>query len=667
MVLETYVTMLESKIFSQDLRVRCQRNLSKEEQKALDNLRGYTDIIIKQADKGSAVVVVDRVRYVGEAMRQLNDKDVYIPLNKDPTAEMIELINGRIRRLHGDGYISDSTRQYLLINSDARAGRFYLLPKIHKQNCPGRPVISGCNTPTEKISAFVDYHLKPLDPQILSYVKDTYDFLNKLKHMEKFPEGAILVTLDVVGLYPNIPHDEGLEAIRKILDKRIDPEIPTAHIVDLAELVLKNNNFEFNGRHFLQKRGTAIGTRMAPAYANIFMHDLESQLLDLAQVKPYLWLRYIDDIFMIWTAGERSLQEFLQWINQFHDTIKFTWDWSKQNIHYLDVQVINNNGVLETDLYTKSTDKHQYLFHTSCHPKGVKQSIPYAQALRLRRICSTSTAFEHRAADLKRYLVSRGYQENFVRDQIHRARVIDRGELLAPRPRTASKRLPFVVTYHPCLPNIGGILRELHPLLHLSSRCKQAIKDLPLMAFRRPKSLRDYLVRAKLRPLDRGSAGMRGTHNCASNRCDVCNYLIVGDSFSSHVTSTSYTINHSLDCNSRNVVYLISCKVCGFQYVGSTTTKFRLRFNNHKSRLRAHSKMSAANKESDDLVYRHFYGPGHHGLQDVSIQLIDKVNAREDLLAKEGQWAYRLRSLQPDGLNESDFFFSQNKGEGIRN
>ena len=56
---------------------------------------------------------------------------------------------------------------------------------------------------------------------------------------------------------------------------------------------------EFDGKHFLQKRGTAIGTRMAPAYANIFMHDLESRLLDLAPVKPFLWLRYIDDIFMI--------------------------------------------------------------------------------------------------------------------------------------------------------------------------------------------------------------------------------------------------------------------------------------------------------------------------------------------------------------------------------
>lgn len=171
-------------------------------------------------------------------------------------------------------------------------------------------------------------------------------------------------------------------------------------------------------------------------------------------------------------------------------------------------------------IHTKPTDKHQYLFHTSCHPKGIKQSIPYAQALRLRRICSTSAAFENRAADLQKQLVNRGYKENFVRDQIHRARVLEREKLLAPRQgSTTSKILPFVVTYHPGLPNIGRILRELHPLLHISNRCKQAIQDLPTMAFRRPKSLRDYLLRAKLRPLDREIEVTRGTRKCASSRC----------------------------------------------------------------------------------------------------------------------------------------------------
>ena len=126
------------------------------------------------------------------------------------------------------------------------------------------------------------------------------------------------------------------------------------------------------------------------------------------------------------------------------------------------------------------------------------------------------------------------------------------------------------------------------------------------MAFRHPKSLQDYLVRAKLRPLDQNTSGNRGTCKCTSNICDVCNYLALRDSFSSHIKGSSYTVNHQLDCNSRNVVYLISCKVCGLQYVGSTTTKFRLRINNHKRRLRAHSKMSAANKDRDDTIYKHF-------------------------------------------------------------
>ena len=150
----------------------------------------------------------------------------------------------------------------------------------------------------------------------------------------------------------------------------------------------------------------------------------------------------------------------------------------------------------------------------------VKENIPCAQALRLRCICSTSAAFENRADDLQKHLVNRGYREKFVRDQIHRAQVLHREELLAPRLGTTSKRLPFVVTYHLGLPNIGGILRKLHPLLYISSRCKQAIQDLPVMAFRHPKSLGDYLVCTKLRPLDREIEDTRGTHNkCASSRC----------------------------------------------------------------------------------------------------------------------------------------------------
>ena len=329
--IEAYVEALERELLTHDFDMIYQRNLSREEQQALQNLRKYDDIIIKQADKGSAVVIMDKEAYLQEAMRQLNDSEIYQPLVKDSTRDMIKKVNERIQESHRKGNIDDKTRDYLLASGEERAGKFYLLPKIHKKGCPGRPVITGCNTPTEKISRFVDHHLRPLVPEINSYIKDTNDFIRKLMEIDTLPDGAILCTVDVVGLYPHIPHDEGLQAVKEALvawDSNLDERKKLGDlkndIVDLTEIVLKNNNFVFDGKHFIQKLGTAIGTRMAPSYANIFMDKLERQLIEQAEIKPHTWWRYIDDIFIIWTEGENSLRDFIDYLNSAHGTIKFT-------------------------------------------------------------------------------------------------------------------------------------------------------------------------------------------------------------------------------------------------------------------------------------------------------------------------------------------------------
>jgi len=131
---------------------------------------------------------MDKEAYLQEALRQLNDREIYQPLEKDPTMDMIEKVNKRIRESHSKGNIDNETKEYLLASGEERAGRFYLLPKIHKEGCPGRPVISGCNTPTEKISRFVDHHLRTLVPNINSYIKDTNDFLRKLSDLGTLPD-----------------------------------------------------------------------------------------------------------------------------------------------------------------------------------------------------------------------------------------------------------------------------------------------------------------------------------------------------------------------------------------------------------------------------------------------------------------------------------------------
>ena len=170
---------------------------------------------------------------------------------------------------------------------------------------PGRPVISNLGFYTENISPFIEYHLKPLAQNVKSYIKDTNDFLSNLVSFPSLPDDVILCTIDVVGLYLNIPHDEGLIAMRKALDLRKDKRISTESLIELAECVLKNNIFEHNLSLYKQLRGTASGTKMAPPYAIIFWSDLEENIFNDYDILPLVWWRYIDDIFMLCQRGEK--------------------------------------------------------------------------------------------------------------------------------------------------------------------------------------------------------------------------------------------------------------------------------------------------------------------------------------------------------------------------
>jgi hypothetical protein len=182
-------------------------------------------------------------------------------------------------------------------------GKMYQLFKLHKKhqapNLPaGRPVISGCNSFTENMSLFVDYHAKHLVPKIPSYLQDTPDLLRKLENWKNttIPDDVFPVSIDVVGLYTNIPHDEGLVTFRKALEKREDKAVTTDLLVEMLSIVLKTNIFEFNEELFLQKIGTAMGTRVAPTYANIFMEKnrhLSAKLWIDRQRGPYFILQKI--------------------------------------------------------------------------------------------------------------------------------------------------------------------------------------------------------------------------------------------------------------------------------------------------------------------------------------------------------------------------------------
>ena len=86
-----------------------------------------------------------------------------------------------------------------------------MLPKIHKKDIPGRPICSSNGHPTERISQFVDHHIRKYVSELPSYVRDTQHFISKLKLLNSLPEGSILATMDITSLYTNIPNKEGID------------------------------------------------------------------------------------------------------------------------------------------------------------------------------------------------------------------------------------------------------------------------------------------------------------------------------------------------------------------------------------------------------------------------------------------------------------------------
>jgi hypothetical protein len=166
--------------------------------------------------------------------------------------------------------------------------------------------------------------------------------------------------MDGTSLYTSIPHNDGVEACREAWDQRVVTEPPTECLVLLLTLVLKYNNFTYNGERVIQINGTAMGRKMAPSYANIFKGKLEKLIIQSAPYKPISSFRFIDDVDTKWTESAENLNRFFDH-DHVHPTIKVIHETSRNNISFLDTYTTCENGIMSTDIYNKPTDKHQYL------------------------------------------------------------------------------------------------------------------------------------------------------------------------------------------------------------------------------------------------------------------------------------------------------------------
>jgi hypothetical protein len=631
-------------------------NLTNDERAALRGLKDNSNIVIKSADKGGAIVVMDREAYVTEAYRQLSNPKYYKKLPAPIFPDNIAKLNSVLQRISNKGLINEKQLAFLSADiENTRPRLFYLLPKIHKkaESWPqpgrmpeGRPIVSDCSSESYNISEYIDSFISPLACQHPAYIKDTYDFVNKVRD-KPVQDNVFIVTGDVTSLYTNMNLDRIISVIRETFNKNPNGLRPSDEILELLDLTLKNNDFEFNNEYFLQIHGTAMGKRYAPSLANLYLVFFDFMATNGFRIKPDFFFRFLDDIFFIWKGSKEDLTEFENFLNNLIPDIKVTLNCQKDQIDFLDTTVYKLHGpsgtTLQTRVFFKPTDTHQLLHTKSFHPKHTFTGVLKSQVLRFKRISSTFEDFSLACKTLFAAIEIRGYSRSKLRKM---KRDIWSNNLPQKDPKD-SKMIPLVLRYN-------QIAHKFMTLWKESIKENSVFEDYRLVAaFSKNKNLGNFLTRSKLSDptnqvphlLSVTARENSGFQPCGSQRCYACQFhCYAASTFSSVTCNNRHKIFDPLSCDSDNIVYLITCNKCHMQYVGESGRSLRERLTDHRSNIKNH-KMTP--------IGIHFNSTGHN-FTDLKAIAIEKIKTNNLMIRRQREqfWQQKLNTKHPFGLNE---------------
>ena len=396
-------------------------NLDTNQRKALLDLANDASIIIKPADKGGAIVIMNSNDYSEACLNSPLNTDFYEELPNDANPEYKAKINDKIDDLLSKELINDFEASNL--KQGSRTPHFYGLPKIHKEYItflPLRPSAADLILVLPKFRNSLTPTLNLL-PRILHPTSRTHQTLlrelNQMSPPQLSCQKTILATMDVSSLYPNIDHEEGVKACEYALNKRKTPLISTSVLTGLIMTVLKSNTLKFGERFFHQIKGTAMGTPMAVNFGNLFMTKFETEMLaDYKKKLKKLPTVNIDDIFFTWDYDETSLKHFINFCSNYSSNqnmksnITFTADYSTSEVYFLDTKIKFKGERLISELYSKPTASFQYLHRASYHPPHTFHSILKSQFIRIRHICSDIDDYWFHAERFSSFFRSRGFK-----------------------------------------------------------------------------------------------------------------------------------------------------------------------------------------------------------------------------------------------------------------
>jgi hypothetical protein len=393
-------------------------------------LRRNTSIVIKPADKNLGLVVMDTSQYEQICLAHLNDSSTYIPVvDYDP-----KVLYGRLRFVlsqHNILYkkeVNPSRPRFvhtklatsllqLEKEKSLRVGPFYCLPKMHKGTSPltGRPLVSSISTATYHTSVYLDNILKRILPKLSTICTSSQHVLRDV-HKFCVPHDSVILCADVRSLYPSIPIDFGLAAVRNTLT-RLNCFTPNdlELYLDLLEWVLRYNYCTFKGVIYHQIKGTAMGTPVAPTYANIVLFDMEHPVLE--RYPPLFYRRYIDDLFVI--LSRIIANSFVTDFNSIHPSIQLEAITIDSHGVFLDIlfkliEYDATNLIVSHSLYQKPINKYQYIPPHSQHKPSVFYNLILQELKRYHLLCESTDDFFTIVTAFRKRLTTRGYSPHLL-------------------------------------------------------------------------------------------------------------------------------------------------------------------------------------------------------------------------------------------------------------
>ena len=310
--------------------------------------------------------------------------------------------------------MKESTGKYITHKiSDNKIARYYCNWKLHKFEptmtefaaAAVRGIVSCSSTADENSCDYLVFILNPGMQMECSYIKGTKDFLQWIEKLKEwYPELPPLygiLTIDYIAMYPSMPDNLVLPAVKEYLDSRLTKKPSTESTMKLLEITRKYNYFEFRNKIYKQNGGTSTGKKHAPDVCCLGAGKLEEDVIYPSKKFKHLavndesslddkerfYKRFIDDMIAATVGTQVQIKEYVGWMNTIWPGLKFTFDWSKKEITFLDVKLIMEKGKLETDKYIKPTNPQLYLHYNSNHPKSVFKAIVYGQAITVKVIC----------------------------------------------------------------------------------------------------------------------------------------------------------------------------------------------------------------------------------------------------------------------------------------